>query len=69
MIVTPFVSAALDEGASWAVRFISPLFAYAKIAGFLMLQTSLGALVLISLWSVLRGTSANYRSGEDDEGG
>ncbi len=69
LIVTPFVSAALDEGAGWAVRFVSPLFAWAKIAGFLLLQTSLGALVVISLWSVLRGTSANYRSGEGDEAG
>ena len=67
LIVTPFVSAALDEGAGWAVRFVSPLFAWAKIAGFLLLQTSLGALVVISLWSVLRGTSANYRSGENAE--
>ena len=69
LIVTPFLSAALDEGASWAVRFVSPLFAYAKIAGFLLLQTSLGALVVISLWSVLRGTSANYRSGENAQDG
>ncbi len=69
LIVTPFVSAALDEGAGWAVRFVSPLFAWAKIAGFLLLQTSLGALVVISLWSVLRGTSASYRSGEGDEAG
>ena len=68
LIVTPFVSAALDEGASWGVRFVSPLFAYAKIAGFLLLQTSLGALVMISLWSVLRGTGADYRSGENAEG-
>ncbi len=67
LIVTPFVSAALDGGAGWAVRFVSPLFAWAKIAGFLLLQTSLGALVVISLWSVLRGTSANYTSGEHDE--
>jgi hypothetical protein len=64
LIVLPFVSALLDEGASWLVRFASPLFAYLKIAGFLLLQTSLALLVIVSLWSVFRGTSANYRNGE-----
>jgi hypothetical protein len=65
LIVAPFLSGLLDEGSGWLVRFASPLFAYAKIAGFLLLQTSLAALVLLSVWSVTAGTSANYRSGED----
>ena len=64
LIVVPFVSALLDEGASWLVRFASPLFAYLKIAGFLLLQTSLALLVIASLWSVFRGTGANYRNGD-----
>jgi hypothetical protein len=65
LIVAPFASALLDEGAGWLVRFVSPLFALAKIAGFLALQTSLAALVGLALWSVFRGTSDDYRSGED----
>jgi hypothetical protein len=65
LIVAPFLSGLLDEGSGWLVRFASPLFAYAKIAGFLLLQTSLAALVFLSVWSVTAGTSANYRSGED----
>ena len=64
LIVVPFFSALLDEGASWLVRFASPLFAYLKIAGFLLLQTSLATLVGVSLWSVFRGTNGNYRAGE-----
>jgi hypothetical protein len=64
LIVVPFFSALLDEGASWLVRFASPLFAYVKIAGFLLLQTSLATLVVVSLWSVFRGTNGNYRNGE-----
>ena len=64
LITVPFLSAALDEGAGWAVRYWSPLFAYLKIAGFLLLQASLGALVIISLWSVARGSSESYESGE-----
>ena len=65
LIVAPFASALLDEGAGWLVRFVSPVFALAKIAGFLALQTSLAALVGLALWSTFRGTSPRYRSGED----
>ncbi len=64
LIVLPFVSALLDEGSGWLVRFAHPGFAYLKIAGFLLLQGSLGALIVISLWSVFTASSRNYRSGE-----
>ena len=60
LIVLPFVSALLDEGAGWLVRFVHPGFAYLKIAGFLLLQTSLAALVGLSLWSVFSGSQRNY---------
>jgi hypothetical protein len=63
LIVIPFLSALLDEGAGWLVRFAGPHFAYAKIAGFLLLQTSLAVLVGVSLWSVFAGSQDNY----DDE--
>ena len=64
LIVSPFVAALVDEGAGWLVRFAHPGFAILKVAGFLVLQGSLGALILISLWSVFRGSSQSYRSGE-----
>jgi hypothetical protein len=63
MIALPFVSAALDEGGGWLVRFVDPGFAWAKIAGFLALQTSLAALIGLSLWAVFRGSSRNYANG------
>ena len=65
LIALPFLSGLLDEGAGWLVRFVSPHFAWLKIAGFLALQSSLAALVTLSLWSVFRGSSESYRSGED----
>lgn len=46
-IATAFVSAALDEGAGWLVRFVSPWFAPLKIAGFLGLQAAIGFLLLV----------------------
>jgi hypothetical protein len=64
LIVSPFVAALVDEGAGWLVRFAHPGFAILKVAGFLALQGSLAALILLSLWSVFRGSPQSYRSGE-----
>jgi hypothetical protein len=64
LIALPFLSAALDEGAGWLVRFGHPGFAVLKVAGFLLLQGSLLALMGVALWAVFRGSSQSYRSGE-----
>jgi len=61
LIAVPFFSALLGESAGWAVRFVHPLFAYAKICGFLALQGSLAALIGISVWSAFFGTAETYR--------
>jgi len=63
MIAFPFLSAALDEGGGWLVRFVDPALAWVKVAGFLALQTSLAALIGLSLWAVFRGSSRNYANG------
>jgi hypothetical protein len=63
MIAFPFASAALDEGGGWLVRFVSPAFAWLKIAGFLALQTSLAVLIALALWAVFHGSSRNYTQG------
>ncbi len=60
LIAAPFAAALLDEGASWLVRFVHPGFAWAKITGFVALQTSLALLVGIALWAVFAGTQNNY---------
>jgi hypothetical protein len=65
LITLPFASALVDEGASWLVRFVHPGFAYLKIAGFLMLQTSLAVLVGVALWAVFTGSQRNYSMGDD----
>jgi hypothetical protein len=66
LIALPFLSAFLDEGAGWLVRFAHPGFAWAKIAGFLLLQASLAALILVSLWAVFSGSQRNYNGLRDD---
>ncbi len=60
LIALPFFAAFVDEGAGWAVRFVHPAFAYAKIAGFLLLQGSLAALIIAALWAVFAGSQRNY---------
>ena len=60
LIVLPFVAALVDEGGGWLVRFAHPAFAWLKIAGFLLLQGSLLALMVISLWAIFVGSSENY---------
>lgn len=47
LIVSSFLSAFLDEASSWLVRFVDPIFAYLKIASFLILQGSLGAMMVL----------------------
>ena len=68
LITLPFLAAVLDEGSSWLVRFVSPDFAILKVAGFLLLQGSLAALIIVSLWSVFTQSQAeNYTGFVDDD--
>jgi hypothetical protein len=47
---------------------VSPHFAIAKVLGFLSLQTSLAALVVIALWSTFTARQAqNYAGVTDDD--
>jgi len=68
LISVPFFAGLLDEGASWMVRFGGESFAIVKVAGFLLLQTSLAALIVISVWSVFSGTQDNYAEGSGELG-
>lgn len=63
LIVTAFASALLDEAAGWLVRFVHPGFAWAKLAGFVALQTSLGALLVVVAYAVWRTPPNAYRGG------
>lgn len=67
LIVVPFVSAFASEGAGWLVRFAGAGYAWTKIAGILMLQGSLAALVAIALWSVFAGNQAANYTGAGEE--
>jgi hypothetical protein len=49
-----YVSALADEAGGWLVRFVHPLFAYFKIASFVLLEFSLAALVCVVAFSLIR---------------
>jgi hypothetical protein len=52
LIVGAFSSAFLDEASGWLIVFVSPIFAYLKIASFVVLQLSLIVTIGLSAWSV-----------------
>jgi hypothetical protein len=67
LIVAAFSSAFLDEASGWLIVFVSPIFAYLKIASFVTLQLSLIVTIGISVWSVWTSqrnayTDSNVRS-------
>jgi hypothetical protein len=66
LIIVPFASALLEEAAGFLVRWGGPGFAWMKIAGVLLLQASLAALVAIALWSVFAGGQGENYAGNGD---
>jgi len=54
LVILAFSAALLDEGSGWLVRYVHPAFAWAKVAGFLLLQLALGGLVAALAWGVAR---------------
>lgn len=64
LIAVPFLSGFLSEGASWLVRYGGAEFAIVKVFAFLLLQTSLLVLVLISLWSVFSNKQTQNYAGQ-----
>jgi len=49
-----YISALADEAGGWLVRFVNPMFAYFKIAAFLLLELSLAALLIVVILSLIR---------------
>jgi len=69
-ILTAFVSAALEEGGGWLVRFVSPAFAFLKVAGFLGLQAALLCLIVALaafLISAARQTASPVRQLDEEK--
>ena len=64
LINLTFLSAISDEAAGWLTRFAHPMFAYYKIGAFVLLQTTMAALIIAVLLAVrLKARSAYTESG------
>lgn len=49
-----YLSALADEAGGWLVRFVDPLFAWFKIAAFLLLEFSLATLLFVVIGALIR---------------
>jgi hypothetical protein len=63
LILASFSGALADEAAGWLVRYVHPGFAWLKLAGFVTLQVSLGAMIVIVAWAVWKTPPNAYRGG------
>jgi predicted membrane protein len=57
-----YLSALADEAGGWLVRFVNPLFAYFKIAAFLLLEFSLAALLIVVIGALIRARAEMRKS-------
>jgi hypothetical protein len=64
LIGITFGSALLVEACSWLIRFVSPGFAWVKIASFFVLQAALFGLVVALMIGVARPGRNAYKDGE-----
>jgi hypothetical protein len=71
LVVASFATGLLDEASGWLVRFVHPGFAWAKMAGFVGLQASLGLMLAAVAWAVWRTPPNDYggRNGKNGNGG
>lgn len=67
LTLATFLSALLNEGSNWLVRFAHPGFAWLKVGCFLALQASLLGLLIITMIGVLRPARNGY--GDAQNGG
>ncbi len=68
LIVASFTTALLDEAAGWLVRYVHPAFAWAKLVGFVGIQTTLALLVGVVGYAVWRTPPNAYRGERQGEG-
>jgi hypothetical protein len=62
-----FTTALADEAAGWLVRFVSPHFAWLKVAAFVGLEAVLAFMVGAVLWAIYTTQPNDYRSSAPDD--
>lgn len=64
LVMIAFSAALVDEGSGWLVRYVHPMFATVKVAGFLLLQASLLGLTIALVVGLLRPGRNAYADSE-----
>ena len=64
LILSSFVSAFGDIAGGWLIRYVSPEFAYLKIASLIVLQVSLAALMVIVIWFLYGNSERRTKYGQ-----
>jgi hypothetical protein len=67
VVSVSFASALADEAGGWLVRFVSPAFAYLKVAAFVTLEVSLAFMIGAVLWAIMTAQPNDYRSSAPDD--
>lgn len=62
LIVASFLSALGDISSGWLIRYVSPAFAYLKIASFIVLLTTLAVLMIIVIWYLYSSQKTAYNN-------
>lgn len=60
-----YAAALADELGGWLVRFVDPLFAYFKIAAFVVLELSLAALLIVVITTLVRARIQMSKAGSE----
>jgi hypothetical protein len=58
-----YAAALADEAGGWLVRFVDPIFAYFKIAAFVLLELSLAALLIVVITALVRARARMSEAG------
>ncbi len=67
IVTLAFASALADEASGWLVRFVSPVFAYLKVAAFVSLELVLAFMIGAVLWAIYTTQPNAYRSSAPDD--
>lgn len=60
-----YAAALTDEAGGWLVRFVDPLFAYFKIAAFVVLELSLATLLIVVITALIRARVRMSKTGPE----
>lgn len=65
LVSTTFGAALFNEASGWLIRYVSPRFAYLKLAMFTLLELCLASIVVMLTWAIARKARHAYRDSDE----